>query len=378
MGFDSIRARMDTPACKEITHFNNAGASLMPQAVLNAQIEYLQLEAIIGGYEAAAARASAIEHVYNSAATLINADVDEIALVENATVAWQLAFASIPFQAGDRILTAQASYASNYLNFLLARERFGVIVDVIPADEHGQLSVEALAEMMDERVKLIAITHVPTNGGLVNPAVAVGKIARQWNTLYLLDACQSVGQLPVDVAEIGCDLLSTTGRKWLRGPRGSGFLYVRRSQLEELTVPFIDLHAASWVAQDRYELRADARRFENWEFNYAAVLGLGTAIDYAQQWGLEAIWQRVQQLAATLRQQLHAIPDVAIHDSGQIQGRHCDFLAQWRSCVIDPTVAGKAQNQRQHIYTILDPSRCRSTPIARPCTSVCPLLQYRG
>lgn len=314
------RARSETPGCKHITHFNNAGAALMPQPVLNAVTDYLQLEAMTGGYEAAEQSRDRIDGVYDSVARLVNGRSAEIALTENATRAWDMAFYAIPFQPGDRILTARAAYASNYIAFLQMARQKGVQIDVIPDDEHGQLSISALENMMDAKVKLIAITHMPTNGGLVNPAAAVGKIARAAGVLYLLDACQSVGQLPVDVEAIGCDILSATGRKWLRGPRGTGFLYVREAILAQLEPPMLDLHAAKWVAVDEYEIRPDARRFESWESSLANKIGLGVAIEYAQTWGIEAIWTRLQGLAQTLREGLKQIPGVTVQDIGQVQG----------------------------------------------------------
>lgn len=313
---DVARARADTPGCAKVVHLNNAGASLMPRQVLDASVRHLHLEAGMGGYEAAAHAAEDIESVYGSAARLLGCDRDEIALVDNATRAWGMAFYGIPFRPGDRILTSTVEYASNFIAYLQIAERTGARVEVVPDDEHGQISVDALRAAMDERVRLISVTHVPTNGGLVNPAAEVGKVARETGALYLLDACQSVGQLDVDVREIGCDMLSTTGRKYLRGPRGTGLLYVRRDVLDRLVPPTLDLHSATWTAADRYDIRPDARRFETWEANYAARLGLGAAIDHALGWGLPRIQARVTQLAETLREQLGEVPGITVRDLG--------------------------------------------------------------
>ena len=320
MPIDVARARAETPGCREVLHLNNAGSSLMTTGVLEATVGHLRLEAEIGGYEAADAHEAELERVYDAAARLLNSEPDEIAFVENATRAWDMAFYALPFQRGDRILTARSEYASNVIAGLQMAERTGAVVETIPSDETGQVSVDALRSMLDDRVRLIAITHVPTNGGLVNPAAAIGAVAREAGIPYLLDACQSVGQLPVDVRAIGCDFLSTTGRKYLRGPRGTGILYVRRDWVERLDPPFLDLHAARWVAPDRYEVRADARRFENWETNYAGKIGLGVAIDEALAWGMDDIWARVRLLADTLRADLGTIPGVTVRDLGEVRG----------------------------------------------------------
>lgn len=315
--FDLARARQDTPGCEKVLHFNNAGASLTPRPVLEAAINYLRLEAEMGGYEAADFSRETVERVYDSIGALIGCDRNEVAVIENATRAWNMAFYSIPFKAGDRILTAKVEYASNYIALLQVARRTGAMIEIIPNDESGQVSVEALQNMLDERVKLIAITHVPTNGGLVNPAAEIGRVAQEAGVLYLLDACQSVGQMPINVETIGCDMLSVTGRKFLRGPRGTGFLYVRREVIEQLEPPFLDLHSASWPAPDRFEIRPDARRFENWETNYAAKIGLGVAVDYALSWGLDNIGARVAKLAEKLRATLSDIPGVEVRDLGR-------------------------------------------------------------
>ncbi|WP_119727925.1 aminotransferase class V-fold PLP-dependent enzyme [Thermomonospora amylolytica] len=315
---DLDRIREQTPGCREVVHLNNAGAALQPAPVSETVRRHLELEDRIGGYEAADAAEEALDESYSVLARLVGADPDEIAFVENATRAWDMAFYSIPFRPGERILTTTSEYASNALGFLQAAQRHGAVVEVVPDDGHGQICLDSLARMLaDGNVRLVAINHVPTHDGLINPAAEVGKLAREAGALYLLDACQSVGQLVVDVREIGCDLLSATGRKFLRGPRGTGLLYARREVARELVPPFIDLRSADWTGPDAYELRPDARRFENWERFVAGQLGLAAAASYAMDIGLAAIEERTLALAARLRAGLAEIPGVTVHDRGE-------------------------------------------------------------
>ena len=313
---DVARARRETPGCESVVHLNNAGASLMPDGVLRTVIEHLELEARIGGYEAAAREHDRVEAVYDSVARLLGCVREEVAVVENATRAWDMAFYSIDFQPGDRILTCAAEYSSNYIALLQVAKRTGAIVHVVDDDETGQISLPALEAELARGARLVSLVHVPSQGGLVQPAAAAGRLCRAAGVPLLLDACQSVGQLPTDVGELQCDMLSATGRKFLRGPRGTGFLYVRQELIEQLEPPFLDLHSAEWIDRDSYMVRDDARRFETWETSVATKLGLGAAVDYALGWGLEPIAMRVQGLAASLRARLQALPGVEVHDLG--------------------------------------------------------------
>jgi selenocysteine lyase/cysteine desulfurase len=315
---DVERARAETPGCHDVVHLNNAGASLPTRAILDTVIEHLELEARVGGYAAGDVVADRSAAVYESVARLLGAAPREIALVENATRAWDMVFYSLAtgFAPGDRVLTSRSEYASNVIAFLQVARRTGVTVEPVPDDEHGQLSVDALRDLVDERVRLIAMSWIPTQGGLVNPAAAVGEVARDAGVPYLLDACQAVGHLPIDVGALGCDFLSATGRKYLRAPRGTGLLYVREPWVERLEPPFLDVHAARWVTDDEILVRDDARRFESWEHSVAGRLGLGAAVDAALGLGVDAISDRVLSLGASLRAQLRAVPGVVLRDRG--------------------------------------------------------------
>lgn len=330
MTIDLQRARLETPGTAHVLHFNNAGASLPSQPVLDATIAYLQREALMGGYEAATQFHEEHENTYLAVARLIGAERSEIALTESADTAWNRAFYSLPFQPGDRVLTSTAEYRSNYIVYLQAQKRLGITVEVVPNDDSGQLDVTALRHMLDKRVKLISITHVPTSGGLVNPAAEIGNVAREHGIFYLLDACQSIGQMPINVEDIGCDLLSATGRKYLRAPRGTGFLYVRKSIVDQLEPLTLSGFSAEWTGPSTYQLHAGANRFENFESNKAALVGLGVAVTYALEWGLDAIWQRVRTLADDLRIRLAALPGVLVHDRGRVQCGIVTFTIEGR------------------------------------------------
>jgi len=312
--------RADTPGCEHVIHLNNAGASLMPRPVLQAIVGHLEREANFGGYESADAAADSIQQAYADVARLLGAETRNIAVVENATVAFFQALSSVDFRPGDVIVTTRNDYISNQLAYLSLAKRLGVKVERAEDLRAGGVDPQSVRELLRKsRVRLAAVTWIPTNSGLIQPVEAIGEVAQEAGVPYLVDACQAVGQLPIDVTKLRCDFLSATARKFLRGPRGLGFLYVADRALSRGDAPlFIDMRGASWVTADTYQLAPDAKRFENWEFSHALVLGLGAAARYAMDAGVARCSQRAIMLADRVREKLS--PFARVLDRGEHRG----------------------------------------------------------
>lgn len=310
------KIRQDTDGFLHVVHLNSAGCSLPPNSIRDTVIDYLQEEALFGGYEMEAKYRDDLEAVYDSIAQFIHAKNTEIALVKNATVAWNMALYSIDWQKGDEIITTEYSYSSNFINFLKLQKERGIVIKIVSTDLLGNIDLDQMNRLVSPKTKLIALTWVPTNSGIINPAVEVGKIAQEKEVMYLLDACQTVGQLPVNVQELNCSFLSATGRKFLRAPRGTGFLYVNENVLEKVNPIWLDTYAADWTTVGGYVIRKTARKFENWENNKALRLGLGKAVEYAMEVGIEDSWARIQNLSAYCRNKLAELPDIQLLDPG--------------------------------------------------------------
>lgn len=339
---DVEAARAVTPGCANRNHLNNAGAALLSSVTIAAMTDYLQREAMIGGYEAEAEAAARIRATYESLAELIGALPSQIALFDNSTHAWNAACYSVPLEAGDRILTGRNEYGSAVLAYLQLVQRTGAEVVVVPDDDTGQIDLAALADLIDARTKLIGLTWVPTAGGQVNPAAEVGRLARAADVLYLVDATQAVGQFPIDVSAIGCDMLTGTGRKFLRGPRGTGFLYAGPRALDRLD-PFVaEIRSATWDGGRSFTWVDGAQRFESWENSYVNIVGLGAAVRQALDIGLDRIGRRSSGLGARLRSGLAEIDGVTVHD----QGREQCAIVTARVAGIDTTDVADALSRR--------------------------------
>jgi selenocysteine lyase/cysteine desulfurase len=361
---DLARLRAETPGCASRIHFNNAGSGLMATPVLEAITEYLELEAELGGYEAADAREEAIHDFYAATAQLLGCKARNIAFASNATDAFARALSSIPFASGDLILTTRDDYISNQIAFFSLRKRFGIDVVHAPNVPEGGVDVGAMERLMRERrPRLVAVTHIPTNSGLVQPVAEIGRRCRELELLYLVDACQSVGQYAIDVEQLGCDFLSATGRKFLRGPRGSGLLYVSDRALAAGYEPlFIDMRGARWVGPEDYRQVETAARFEDWEFSYATLLGSAAAIRYALTVGIDVIAERTPALGAALRERLAKLDGVRIFDRGRRRCAIVTFTVDgWNSEVLMTELRRRRINSsvsaREHaLYDFTDKS----------------------
>ena len=310
--------RAETPGCAHRNHLNNAGAALMPTPVIDAITDHIRFEAEIGGYEAADARAAEIAAGYTDLARLVGARADQIAVVANATAGFIQALSSFDFERGDVIVTTRCDYTSNQIQYLALANRVGV--EIVHADDltEGGVDPDSVRRVIERRrPRLVAVSWIPTNSGLVQDVEAVGAVCEEANVPYIVDACQAVGQIPIDVRRLRCDYLSATARKFLRGPRGVGFLYASDRALGRGDHPlYIDMRGARWVSATEYAVAETARRYEDWEFPYALVLGQAAAARYALGVGIEQARTRAWALASRLRDAFGAVPGVRVLDQG--------------------------------------------------------------
>ena len=339
MPLDIARARRETPGCEHVLHFNNAGAALMPRPVIDAITDHVRLESEIGGYEAADLRADEVWRGYDYLAEMVGAQARNIAVVANATAGFVQALSSFDFKPGDVIVTTRCDYTSNQIQYLALSTRLGV--EIVHADDLPEGGVDpdsVRAIVRDRQPRLVAVSWIPTNSGLVQDVESVGLVCEEAGVPYIVDACQAVGQISIDVTRLRCDYLSATARKFMRGPRGIGFMYASDRALERGDHPlFVDMRGARWVIARAYEVAHTARRYEDWEFPYALVLGQAAAARYALDVGVEAARSRAWGLAARLRTALGTIPGVRVLDRGKTRcaivtmtadGRHADSIVK--------------------------------------------------
>lgn len=357
MALDIKIIRENTPGLESGIYLDNAGASLVPRQVLTVIKDHLDLESNVGGYVAQEQQLKRLENVYESLSRLLGGKADEFALTSNASDSWGRAFYSVPMKAGDNVVTAYNEYCSNYVAFLHRAKRDGIEIRVARPDENHALDTKHLEGLIDDKTKLIAISHVPSSSGQINPVAEVGKIAKAAGVLYLLDACQSIGQLPVNVSDIGCDMLAGTSRKFLRGPRGVGFMYVSSQALSKLEPVMMSNQSAMWTASNQMDVRGDTRVFEAWERSVAVQLGFGAALDYLHSIDSTAAMERTIELGEYLRQKLEGVEGITIADPAGPRAAIVTFEMAGRDPVeVKATLAQQkiAVNVASVVHTRLD------------------------
>jgi selenocysteine lyase/cysteine desulfurase len=327
------QVRADTPGCEKLIHLNNAGASLMPRQVAESLRNYISREEREGSYELAAREDEELNRFYEFAAALLHARPENIAFTSSATNGYNLALSAIPFRAGDCVLLSSNDYPSNYISFLSLEKRFGIKFVQVRDTPSGELDLDDLRQKLKKfNPRLVSISHIPTSSGLVQPIEEIGKLVHETDSLYLVDACQSVGQIPVHAPEIHADFLSGALRKFLRGPRGAGILYVSDKALDQKLEPlFIDMHGADWVSAGKYIQKPDAGRFEEWEHSYAGLMAAKEALRYALEIGIEAIAARNRQLDLKLRAGIKRSGKYKIQDRGKEKASIITFSVSGKS-----------------------------------------------
>lgn len=334
---DIEKIRRETPGAKYATHFDNAGAALPCHDTVQATVNWLNKEARTGGYRMQLEKEELVSNFYKNAATLIGCSPEEIAITHNASDSQAKILFAFPFKRGDVVLTTEIEYSNNYMNLLQLKKQKGIKIRIVKNEKDCSFNLEKFENAIDEKVKLIAATHIPTSSGQIAPVEEIGNLAKKYKIPYLLDACQSIGQCPVDVEKIGCDFATATSRKYLRGPRGLGFLYVRKSFFEKLNPQVIEAWFANWKSSTAFEIEKSAKMFEGFEKSYANMVGLSTALDYQNQLGIHNTWTRIQELSSQLREKLDSIKNVKVVDpkvnlSGIItfvkKGVDCDKIAE--------------------------------------------------
>jgi selenocysteine lyase/cysteine desulfurase len=349
-GIDVALERSRTPGCATGHHLNAAGAALQSSLTLETVLEYLRIEAYTGGYETARRMVDRAQRTYEAIASITSAQADEVALVESATRAWQTMVGGLGLRRGDRVIVTRSEYVSNALMLLALQRDVGIVVDIVGSTPTGTIDLDELeATLAAGPAALLAVCHIPTHSGLIEPVEAVGALARRFGVPFVLDATQSLGQLPVSMQEIGCDALISTGRKFLRGPRGTGILVVRRPLLDRMRPATPDVRGAEWTADHDFELREGARRFETFEHSPALRLGLGVAVEQALELGVPAIAARIGALGADLRDRLDALPGIVPADPPAAGGGIVTFTVEGASAA---SVVEHLARHRVHVVSV--------------------------
>ncbi|MBA5777328.1 aminotransferase class V-fold PLP-dependent enzyme [Stappia sp. F7233] len=319
--------RQGIPHVDDFIHLNNAAGSLADQRVHDAIKAHLELEARSGSTEAMNAVSSKLEQLYSAVAAFVGGTADQMLVADSHTNAWQRPFLAVDLKPGDVVLVGSSEWGGNLSMIHHTCRRTGASYKVVPDDASGRMDLRTFeSALKDKRVKLVCTTWVAATSGQVNPVEEIGELMRQTEALHFVDGAQAIGQFPVDIRNLNCDLLTVSARKFVRGPRGTGFAWISKRFLNEYKPLGVDQFAAPWE-NDAPHLRGDARRFETGESNYAARLGLLSALELILTRDISADFTVIKELAAQARARLSSTEGITVLEGNEGSCGLVTFLA---------------------------------------------------
>ncbi len=316
-----------------VLHFNHSGAGLPSPETVQVIVNHLRLEAERGPMEAGALASDASNMVYKTAAQLLGCSSQHVAFGTSHGQLYGNLIASIPLAPGDKVLVSRQEWIGNVLCLQRSANLNGASLSLMASDDTSAVDPVALGKSLSPDVRIVALTWIGAGSALINPAAAIGAAIRQAGSsaFFIIDASQVIGQVPINVAELGCDALIACGRKFLRGPRGTALAYISPRLASEIVPRNID-SLSSTLRDGNVEVANSAQAFEFGEESVALKLGLGKAIEQALDLGVDHIRLALDQKAGALRQALAELPRVKLLDRGNNKGAAVTFAIDGLPC----------------------------------------------
>jgi cysteine desulfurase/selenocysteine lyase len=312
--------RADFPVLSEVIYLDSAATSLSPEPVLAAMLEYehvFRANTGRGVHRLAQIATQKFWDARQKVRRFIGAEGGELVFTRNTTEALNMVALGLPWKKGDRVVTTLLEHHSNLLPWMRARDRHGIDLRIIPPAADGSFDMADLKKEITPGTRLVAVTHASNVLGNLVPVREIAAICRDRGALLLVDGAQSVPHIPVNVEQLGCDFFCFSGHKML-GPTGTGVLWMRRPEIEPLLVGG---GAVEQVTATGYTLAAGPARYEGGTPNIAGSIGLGRAVGYLEDLGMEEVRKHEQALTKLMIEGLSGIDGVRIFGPEATAGR---------------------------------------------------------
>ena len=318
MSVNVSKARNDTATFSNgVIYLDHAAGSVPPIPVLQATRDYLDEVGKLGFVNPAFYEkgAETTKDTKKKVAEFINADqADEVALTKGGSESIGQVINGIKWKKGDEVVTSILEIVSGFVPLVRLEREFGVRVRLIGISKSGHMNLQALERALSKKTRLVVLMHISNSLGTLQPLREARKLIRETHALYLVNASQSIGQIRVDVKDLGCDFLVAPCRKWLRGPQGLGILYCRKELLGSMEPSHIAWTTTKWISRSRYQHIATAERFEAGELNFGTVAALNRALDYVEEiGGIDNIRSRILHLTSYLLDRLREANGIEVY-----------------------------------------------------------------